>query len=277
MNQVAMTTVTFLSGQSFWKRIGDEMRAAVRRLDLAFFLAWSDTRTRYRRSVLGPFWLVIGTAIGVGGLGFVWSTLFETDAATFIPMITIGLVTWYLLLGSIVESASVFYSNRGLLLSMRFSSLLIAIQLLLRQIINFGHNFVVVAGVLLIYPDHLSPVAFLAIPGFLLVCLNMLWIIQLVGYFGARYRDLEPLLAAVMQPMFFMTPVLFRPQQLGDKAFVMDFNPLAYWLALVRDPLMGNPPTAGTWIVSLLIAVVGWSLALWMTGRKRHRLPYWVN
>ena len=49
------------------RTLGGEVRMTVGRLDLALHLAWMDTCTRYRRSILGPFWLVFGTLIGVGG------------------------------------------------------------------------------------------------------------------------------------------------------------------------------------------------------------------
>lgn len=254
-----------------------ELVGVVERLGLAFHLAWSDTRTRYRRSVLGPMWLVVGTLIGVVGLGFVWSTLFEIERSIFIPSLSAGLVTWMLLSTCIIESAAVFYGNRDLLLNIPVSSILVSVLLLFRQLINFGHNFIVVFVVLIIYPEHLSWTALWVIPGLFLVCLNLLWVIQLVGYIGARYRDLAPLLAAIMQPLFFVTPVLFKPSQLGAKAYIADLNPLTYWLALIRDPLMGNIPSAFTWLVVLVMTVVGWIAALTITISKRNRLAYWVH
>lgn len=255
----------------------EEILPTLRRLDLAFFLAWSDTRTRYKRSFLGPFWLVLGTAIGVGGLAFVWSRLFEADNSVFVPSLTIGLVVWYMISSSFVESAAVFYRSREMLLNVRLPSLLIAIQLLLRQLVNFAHNLVVVAVVLMIYPQNLSVTALWAIPGLLLVCINLLWVIQVLGYFGARYRDFEPLIAAVMQPLFFVTPVIFRPEQLSASELILILNPFAYWMGLIRDPLMGVTPTVMTWSVSIGMAVLGWAFALWLTAKKRTRLAYWVH
>lgn len=256
----------------------DEILPALLRLDLAFYLAWSDTRTRYQRSVLGPFWLVLGTAVGVGGLGFVWSQLFNIDKAVFIPSLTVGLVTWYMLSSTITESAAVFYRNREMILNFGTSSLLISVQLLLRQIVNFAHNFIVVIVVLAIYPDHLGPTALLAIPGFILVLANLLLVIQIVGYIGARYRDLEPLLAAIMQPLFFITPVIFRPEQLGGPStLLMTLNPFAWWLSLIRDPLFGNVPPASAWISCLILLAVCAVMAFTMTALKRRRLAYWVH
>lgn len=255
----------------------NELYGAATRMNFAFHLAWSDTKARYRRSVLGPLWLVIGTLIGVGGLGFVWSALFEIDRATFIPSLSIGLVTWMFMSGCLIEGAAVFYGSRGLILNVPVSSLLVSILLLFRQVINFSHNFLVVILVLMIYPQHLTWTVFLFVPGFLLVCINMLWIIQLVGYIGARYRDLSPLITAIMQPLFFITPVMFRPSQLGAKAFIADWNPFTYLLSIVRDPLMGVVPSVFTWLVVLIMTIVGWSAALAITVYKRNRLAYWVH
>jgi ABC-type polysaccharide/polyol phosphate export permease len=255
----------------------NELIQAFKRLDLAFYLAWSDTRTRYERSVLGPFWLVLGTAIGVGGLGYVWSILFNVDRATFIPNLATGLVAWYFISGCIVESTSTFYTQRDLILNIPFSSLMLSILLLLRHMVNFGHNFIVIIGILIIYPSNLTPHTLLFIPGFFLVCLNLLWIIHVFGYFGARYRDLNPLVNAVMPLIFFITPVLFRANQLGSHAFIAYLNPLAFLLKLIRDPLTGNAPPLMVWVASSLMACLGWTAALWVTHHKRHRLTYWVH
>lgn len=254
-----------------------EISDALAKVNFALYIASSDTKTRYRRSVLGPLWLVLGTLIGVGGLGIVWSTLFEVDRGTFIPSLAIGLVTWYLLTACIVDSASAFYGNRDIFLNMQTSSILVSLLILIKNLINFAHNFVVVIIVLMIYPKTVGFVSLLAIPGLILVSFNLLGVIQLLGFVGARYRDLAPLLAAVMQPLFFITPVLFRPQQLGANAFIAELNPFTYWLSLIRDPIMGNAPTGTTWLIVILMTVLTWAAALLMTANKRHRLAYWVH
>ena len=75
---------------------------------LILYMAWSDIRARYKRSVLGPFWITLSTAIGVVGLGFIWSELFKMDRASFIPLLTIGLILWQFMSACIIESTTVF-------------------------------------------------------------------------------------------------------------------------------------------------------------------------
>lgn len=257
--------------------LATEIFDAVRHFDFALQIAWSNARAEYRRSFLGPGWLVVGTAIGVGGMGFVWGALFNVDAAGFVPLITVGLVVWYLLSTSVVGASSVYYRNRELFLNRRVSSLLVSAVHLLEQLVDFAHNLIVVIVVLLIFPQKLSFVALLAIPGFFLVIINLLWVIQIIGYVGARYRDFEPLITSIIQPLFLITPVLFNPNQLGAAKIIVYLNPFAYCLSLIRDPLMGHFPEPVTWIASLAMAPIGWGMALWLTRRKRQNLAYWVN
>jgi ABC-type polysaccharide/polyol phosphate export permease len=249
---------------------------AIDRLPLARYFAWSDTKARYRRSFLGPFWLVLSTMVGVVGLGFVWSTLLKVDRAEFIPSLTIGLIVWQLISGCVSEGSAVFYRQASQIKDINLPSFFVSFQLVLRQLINFGHNIVVFIFVLLIFPQHVSVLAFLAIPGLIVVVLNLLWVVQILGYVGARFRDIEPLVVSFMPILFFLSPVIYRASQLGPLEPIMVFNPLGYWIGLIRDPVLGTVPGAGTYLYALAVTVAGWTAALWLTARKRHRLPYWI-
>ena len=41
--------------------------------ELWIYMGWQDIRQRYRRTILGPWWLAISTVILVLSLGFLWS------------------------------------------------------------------------------------------------------------------------------------------------------------------------------------------------------------
>ncbi|MEL6436537.1 MAG: ABC transporter permease [Pseudomonadota bacterium] len=255
----------------------EEVVPSFKSLELALLLAWNDTQTRYRRSFLGPFWLVLGTAIGVGGLGYVWTRIFDIDPAVFIPSLSIGLVLWYYFTASIIEGSSHFSVKRDILLNMKYPTMLLAIQLVMKQIVTFGHNFLFVIVVLIIYRYSFGLNLLVALVGFVLVSINLLALVQLIGYLGARFRDLEPLVNAIMQPLFFLTPVIFRPEQLGVNSAILLFNPLAHWIAIVRDPIMGEAAPTISWYASIGTAIFGWLACLYITGAKRHRLIFWVN
>ena len=56
----------------------------------------------------------------------------------------------------------------------------------------------------------------MAIPGLLLWIVDALALTLLLGAFCARFRDIQPIVNSVMQIMFFVTPVIWKPEQLGD-------------------------------------------------------------
>lgn len=246
------------------------------RLPQAFYFAWGDTKARYRRSVLGPFWLVLGTAIGVAGLGFLWSTLLNVDRTSFIPSLTIGLVVWQLIAGCVIESPTIFTRNAAVIRNIKTPFLIFSVQLLFRQLINFGHNLIVVLLVLVIFPPSLSYVQLLVIPGLLLLVGNLLWIIMMIGMLGSRFRDLEQLISAFMPVMFFLSPVIYRPQQLGIKEQIVWLNPFSYMISLVRDPLQGFLPPNFVYIVSFSMLIIGWLGLLVLLSRKHGRIAFWV-
>ena len=107
---------------------------------LILYMAWSDVRARYKRSVLGPLWITLGTAIGVVGLGFIWSALFKMERATFIPLLTVGLILWQFLSGCLSEAPSVFSRSANIIRNLGLPLALHPAQLVLRHMINFAHN-----------------------------------------------------------------------------------------------------------------------------------------
>lgn len=247
-----------------------------RHVALAWFFAWSDMRARYRRSVLGPFWMVLGTMIGVGGIAIVWGTLRNVDNAIFIPSLTIGIVTWQMISGSVNGATRVFAGSSSIIKNIKTPSFRISLQLLFQQIVNLVHSAALVVVVLAIFPGTLSATALLAVPGLALVLVNLLWVIQFLGLLGARFRDLDPLVSAMMPLLFFMSPVLFRSHELSTRAFLIKLNPLSYWVDIIREPILGVVPSLATYGVAFAMAIVGWAATLRLTAAKESRLPYWL-
>ena len=65
---------------------------SVRRWLLWGGLGWHDIRGRYRRTTLGPIWLVIVTAVSVTSLGVVYGILFKSRLVLILPYVTAELI-----------------------------------------------------------------------------------------------------------------------------------------------------------------------------------------
>ena len=71
-----------------------DLGGGLRRWELWGTLGWHDIRQRYRRSILGPWWLTISMGVMVGALGFVYAELFGQDLARYMPHFALGLIAW---------------------------------------------------------------------------------------------------------------------------------------------------------------------------------------
>ena len=243
---------------------------------LIFYMAWSDIRARYKRSILGPFWITLSTAIGVIGLGFIWSELFHMDRASFIPMLTIGLILWQFMSACITESTSVFTRQANIIRNLNLPLSLHPAQLVLRHLINLAHNFPLFIIVALILGGKFDLQSLLFIPSLLLVVCNLFWMSLMIGTLGARFRDLEYLIAMVMPLVMFLSPVMYRPNALPTLGKYMWFNPLADMIEIIRYPLLGQPTPAFIYLINLGMLVIGGGLSFALFNAKRNRLSFWV-
>jgi len=253
-----------------------DVGSALSDLELVVHLAWGDIKARYRRSILGPFWIVLSTAVSVAGLGILWSTLLKQDPHDFVPSLTAGLVFWHFLAACISEAPSAFFRNAHFIRNLVMPYFVFPMVLIIRQTIIFAHNLIVVAVVFLWFDPTPRWEQWLVLPGMLLVFVNLGWIVLLIAIFGARFRDLEQIIGALMPLIFFLSPVLYRPSQLSFGQLIVWINPFSYLISLVRDPAMGSPAPWFVYATSAIAAVLGWLLTIWQFGQRRDRIPFWM-
>src|ERR1700742_3793166 len=85
-----------------------DLRASFARIGLAWSLAWHDVVSRYRGSILGPFWITLSMGLMVAGIGFVYANLFHIDVNTFLPYVALGIVFFGVMTGTINEGCDTF-------------------------------------------------------------------------------------------------------------------------------------------------------------------------
>ncbi|MDR0587731.1 MAG: ABC transporter permease [Burkholderiales bacterium] len=263
--------------QLFTVAITDIYRALVR-LPLAGLLGWQDLRQRYRRSTLGPFWLTISQGVMIGMMGVLFSQIFKTEIEEFLPFIAIGMIMWGYISSTIIESGMVFVASEGIIKQLPIPIFTHVLRMMWRNILIFGHNLLIVPLVLLAVQKSLGWVALWSIPGFILVTVNLTWIVLLFGILCTRYRDMPQIVASLVQVVFFLTPIMWMPKLLPERtgAYLLDFNPFYHLLSIVREPILGAMPSLLNWGVSLGLAVAGWGVALLFYGRYKARVPYWL-
>ncbi len=254
----------------------DVLQGALR-WNLWMSLAWSGIRQRYARTIFGPFWMTLSSGIFILAFGLIYSYLLNQDIHSYLPYITAGFLPWILFSTLVTESCTVFTAEKQAIANWQFPYSIFVYRLLCRNLIIFFHNLLIFLIVYMIYGAAPSWSMLWVPVGLVLFGLNGLWIALLLGTLCARFRDIQPLVLSVLQITMFVTPIFWRPEMLGKNRVVfVDGNFIYHMITVIRDPLLGTPPSTLSLTVCITCAAVGIALALVLYGRCRRRIPFWV-
>lgn len=256
-------------------RLGD-VALAIKARELWTFLAWQDIRLRYRRSKIGPFWITLSMSIFCLSLGAVYSQLFNADLREYLPFLAVGFVVWALMSGMVNEFPNAFVDSAAYIKDVRVNPFSILFRLVTRHLITFLHNALIIVAVFAWFGIFPGWTALWALPGLILVVLNLTAAGVSLSLFGARFRDVAPITQSLVQVLFFITPLTWFPKLLPADAWIVAANPFAHYLDLTRSPLLGETPALQSWAVATLTLLLFGAIAAWLYARKAARIPFWV-
>jgi len=239
-------------------------------------LGWLEIKQRYRRSVLGPFWLTISTGALVGAMGPLYGRLFGLDISTYFPYLATGFVVWLFLAGIITDACMAFISAEGYIKQLRLPFTVHILRMVWRNLIVFAHNAVIVFLVMLFWPPAVTPHLLLIPLAVLLIAVNGVWIGLGLGLVCARFRDVPQIVGSLVQVAFFLTPIMWPAGMLGKYQWAAAWNPFYHFLELVRSPLVTGTTNWTSWAAALGITAAGFAVSFLLFARYRARIAYWV-
>jgi homopolymeric O-antigen transport system permease protein len=269
--------VHFGAGCSKWEATSKDVFDGMRQWRLWIALGWLDVKQRYRRAVLGPFWITISMSVLVLTLGTIYSGIFKQDVRSFLPYLSGGFIVWNFCTGTINESATAFVVAEGLIKQGGMPLSVHIFRTIFRNFLINAHNLSVMLLLYAWQPSLLNRYLLLLVPGLALMLVNFAWISLIVGVLCTRFRDLPPIITNLLQILFFVTPVMYRPETLpSNLKLIVMLNPFYYLIEAMRAPMLGQVPPIGTYPVLIVAAVVGSFLAFSFFVRTRARIAYWL-
>ncbi|KAK47613.1 ABC transporter permease [Caballeronia jiangsuensis] len=239
-------------------------------------LAWQDIRQRYRRSVLGPFWITLTMVVTIAGMGPLYGALLNISMEEFVPYLALGIITWGLISTLILDGCMVFIGSDSIVRSVRLPITLHVYRTVYRNVLFFAHNVLAYIPVMLYL--RLAPRLewLMAIPGLLIIVIAAVPLNIILGIFCARFRDMQPIVGSVVQLAFFLTPIFWKPSALGHRAYVVDFNPLYMFVELVRAPMYGAGLNPKIYIGAGITTLILYAIAIPLFIRFRSRIAFWI-
>jgi lipopolysaccharide transport system permease protein len=240
-------------------------------------LAWKDTRTRYSRTVLGPFWMTLSVGLFIGTMGFLYAAIFHMKVEDYLPYLAAGYVSWMFFAAVITESCTVFLTQKSVIEVRKVPFSMFVYQTITRNLIGYAHNMVVYVVVAIWFAINPGWYSLLLIPALILICLTGLACGLILGLICTRFRDMPQLVTNLLTIMFFLTPVFWLPDMTGNRLMAFaNFNVLHHYVSILRQPLLGRAPDMLSWYVVTATTVLGLSFGSLLYARFRTRIPYWL-
>lgn len=239
-------------------------------------LGWKDIVHRYRGSVLGPFWLTLTTAIFITGIGPLYAALFNLDTRLYLPAMALGFVVWGMITGTINDCCRAYIEQGPLMRQIKVPRLMPIFHITWRNIIIFAHNLPIVIGIMIYAKTPPTWELLWLVPGLVLLCVNLMWIGVILAIVAIRYRDVLQIVSSILTVSFFFTPVMWSPKTQPVKAWIVNINPFAALIELVRAPLLGEEMSPPLVLMAIGLAVVGIPLAWMIFVRCRRQIIFWI-
>lgn len=258
-----------------------DLAGSVVRLPLALRLALDDIHGRYRRTVLGPFWITLAQAVTVAGFVFVYSELFHQEPRAYALYLAAGIPIWMLIANYLSDMPNAFISARGFIESFGLPWLVHIWRRSIGYALTFLHHLVTFFVVMVWFlaegwPVPNPEIMLLAVPALFVLTIAGTGVGIMLAVFGARYRDLQPAAQMSAGFLFMFSPVMWRPEQIQAKEWVYQYNPLYYFIKLLREPLLGRMPSPGLWLGCSAGAMALFALGFLVYYLSRRRLYHWI-
>lgn len=238
---------------------------------------------RYKRTYLGPWWITLTSLLFVFGLSQLRIGLRGGDWREALPYVGLGFIVFGLIVGGLRDGASVFAGGGNAMLTSRLPISSFVFRNNFEQLLDFLHDAVAILAIVIFFDIAFSVKWLESFIAVVLIVLSSIGIGMWLGPIANRFRDVGPLINAVIRLLFFLTPIFWSIDMVSEngREYLAWFNPLTYQLLAFRDPILGtthNPPIGISALgVTALLAIFNLVLGFIVFSKYRTRQVYWAT
>jgi lipopolysaccharide transport system permease protein len=238
---------------------------------LLWALTARELRARYRASVLGFLWTFLNPTLNMAVYGLVFGVFLASPIPRYPYFLFSGLLPWIAFSSSVAGGTTAVSDRRDLLTKVRFPAQVLPATVVLTNLLNFLLSLPLLFALGALYGDW---------PSWHLVYLPLVLLVQtlftlaltyLLSALNVAFRDLQHIVGNVLQMVFFLTPVLWTLDQVGEvqrfgvtlgrdqaQALMLYLNPMAAVMSAWRDIfyLHRSPVGGPLWAVAALSVVL---------------------
>jgi lipopolysaccharide transport system permease protein len=226
-----------------------------------------ELRRKYQGSVLGIAWYVVNPLVLMAAYYLLFGVLIPQTRVPDYPLfLMVGLVVWLFFSQSLLGASSSLLDQGSLIRKARFPRETVPASVVTVQLVTFLVLLVILAVVVFAVRGTFGAQVVL-LPALLAALYAFTLGLSLaVAVLHAYFRDVGPILAAILLPWFFLSPIFFDVDKFTAghqwaKDVLTWVNPVAPFIVGIRDVLY-----AGAWPDLPTSLYVGGAALLFLAG-----------
>lgn len=239
-------------------------------------LGVDDIRQRYVRTALGPFWMILSSAVWIFVMAVMAAGLFGQDLSKTFPFVAAGLYAWIFISIALAEGCHVFLAQQSLLTTLPLPASFFLFRYLTRVAISMLHYIPILLVILVACAVAPSWSWAGMAPALLAFLALAFWLGLVLGILSLRYRDVPHLVGTVSAALPIVSPIAWDKEFLKAHHWLADLNPVYHFVEIFRAPALGQPPPVTSWLVVVLLNIAGIAIGLCAFARHRTKLALWV-
>lgn len=256
---------------AFWYGWIDISNAYGRR-NLWWSLAKEDITDLFRKTLLGPVWILLSFFIFIVAIFVV---IQERDTS-FLAYIALGFLVWNFISEVLSQSPHLLFQEAAFVRGTTLPLSIYAFRLTGRSTIRLGYSLIPALAIVFYAITVPMPVALAAVPGLALIVVTAPAVVLLLAILGVLLPDIEYVIQNAVRILFFLSPIFWHPGGDGLRSLLYDINPITYYIEIVREPFVLAVFPVHHWLVALAITAGLWVSALYLLGRFRDRIVFLV-
>jgi ABC-type polysaccharide/polyol phosphate export permease len=235
-----------------WNNWRIHIREIIKYRYLLFNLIRRDLKVKYRDSLLGVVWSLLSPLLMILVFSLIFAKLIpREDIRNYGIFFLVALLPWNFFTGSMISGTTSVTGSSSLVKKVYFPRVLLPTSAIISNLVNFLIAFVVliiflyVAGIgLTIHAAWVPAILFTQ----LVFTLGLVFFLSSLNVF---YRDVIMILDVILLAWFFLTPVIYPLDWLGETQTILGIT--------------FNPAVVMRWINPMASIVDGYRTVLWGT------------
>lgn len=195
-------------------------------------------KKKFRGSVIGPIWNIIGAFILITVLSLVYGKYFFAKSGDFLSYLSISLFIWLFISNSLNGMVGIFYEKKNILLESSYNHKIFIFENIMNNFYIFLYTLPVIILMFVLNEVKFSINFILSIFAIFIIIINLILAGNFLSIMSPIYRDVPKIVENILVIGFFATPIIWYESILSGKSkMLLYLNPFYYFFKILRDPL----------------------------------------